>query len=421
MAANIRETGLNDKLRILLSAYACEPEKGSEPGVGWNWTLALARMGHDVTVLTRENNCETITSAAEIRGFENLHFIYYDLPRWARRFKKGGRGVNLYYRLWQIGAYLKVRRSFDARAFDVVQHLTFGTFRHPSFMWRLGVPFVLGPVGGGEATPPLLMQSYPLRGRITDSWRALSTFLAKYDPLVRQCFQHAAVIFCATKETLACVPVAERVKCALYQDFYASEELILREPTANPPTPRFLYVGRQLYWKGIHLALQAFALLRLTHPDATLTIHGRGPDRDWLHKMAEGLGINDAILWSERNVTEKQLYDLYRKHTAFVFPSMHDACGAVVIEALSQGLPVICLDTGGPGQILPEKCGFKVAVAKRSQTEVVSGLAAAMRQFADNPDLHAKMSPLALMTAREITWDKVVSRAYQHVLDALHG
>jgi len=412
---------MSEKLRIFLSAYACEPEKGSEQGVGWNWALALARQGHDVTVLTRENNSETIASSAEIRGFDNLHFIYYDLPRWVRRLKKGGRGLHLYYRLWQIGAYLEVRRRFDAHSFDVVQHLTFGTFRHPSFMGRLGVPFVFGPVGGGEATPPLLMRSYPLRGRVTDSARALSTFFAKYDPLVRQCFRHAAVIFCATKETLACVPATERRKCALYQDFYASKDLILKEPTANPPTPRFLYVGRLLYWKGVHLALQAFAQVRQTHPESTLTIHGRGPERDWLHKMAERLGIEEAVHWSERNVSEEQLYDLYRKHTAFVFPSMHDACGAVVIEALSQGLPVICLDTGGPGQILPEGCGFKVAVAQRSQAEVVSGLADAMRQFAANPDLHAKMSPRVLQATRQITWDKVISRAYQHIQDTLHG
>jgi glycosyltransferase involved in cell wall biosynthesis len=265
------------------------------------------------------------------------------------------------------------------------------------------------------------MRSYPLRGRVVDSFRALSTLVSKYDPLVRQCFRHAAVIFCATEETLAFVPMAERKKCAFSQHTSATEKMILREPSANPPTPRFLYVGRLLYWKGIHLALQAFAQMRRTHPESTLTIHGRGPEREWLHEMAERLGVADAVNWSERGVTEKQLLDLYREHTAFIFPSMHDSCGAVVMEALAQGLPVICLNTGGPGQILPDKCGFKVAVAKRSQAEVVNDLAAAMRQFAENPDLRAEMSPLALEAAREITWDNVASRAYQHVHETLRN
>jgi glycosyltransferase involved in cell wall biosynthesis len=406
-------------MKVLLSAYACEPVKGSEPGVGWNWALTLAGAGHEVTVLTRENNRAVIASAVEPREFANLSFVYYDLPRWARWWKKGGRGVYLYYLLWQFGAYRKIRRTFGPHAFDLVQHITFGSFRYPSFMWRLGIPLIFGPAGGGETTPRLLMQSYPLRGRIADSLRALSTFLTKYDPLVQLCLRHAAVIFCATKETLACVPKSERSKCAFSQSACSTENLIQHEPSANPSTPRFLYVGRLLYWKGIHLALQAFAQVLQRHPESVLTIHGRGPERQWLHEMAERLGVAGAVNWSERNVTEEQLRDLYREHTSFIFPSMHDSCGAVVMEALAQGLPVICLDTGGPGQILPNQCGFKIEVAKRSQAEVVSDLASTMLQFAENPDLRKEMSPLALRAAREITWDDVVSRAYRHIHETL--
>jgi glycosyltransferase involved in cell wall biosynthesis len=263
------------------------------------------------------------------------------------------------------------------------------------------------------------MRSYPLRGKIADSLRALSTFLTKFDPMVQLCLRHAAVIFCATKETLACVPMSEQSKCAFSQHTSATEKLIQHEPPANPPTPRFLYVGRLLYWKGIHLALQAFAQVFQRHPESVLTIHGRGPERQWLHEMAERLGVAGAVNWSERNVTEEQLLNLYREHTAFIFPSMHDSCGAVIIEALAQGLPVICLDTGGPGQILPNQCGFKIAVAQRGQAEVVSDLASAMLQFAENPDLRKEMSSLALTAAREITWDHVVSRAYRHIQETL--
>jgi glycosyltransferase involved in cell wall biosynthesis len=140
-----------------------------------------------------------------------------------------------------------------------------------------------------------------------------------------------------------------------------------------------------------------------------------------LHKIADRLGVTDAVNWSERNVTEKQLFNLYREHTAFIFPSMHDSCGAVVMEAIGQGLPVICLDTGGPGHILPDECGFKITVTKRRQEKVVSDLAAAMQQFAENPELRSRMSPLALKAAREITWDKAITRAYQHVQDTLRN
>lgn len=66
------------KLNILLSAYACEPNKGSEPGIGWNWAIEIAKRGHVVTVLTRGNNKSVITKETDLP--QNLSFIYYDLP-----------------------------------------------------------------------------------------------------------------------------------------------------------------------------------------------------------------------------------------------------------------------------------------------------------------------------------------------------
>ena len=97
------------KLRILISAYACEPRKGSEPGIGWQWALAHAAAGHEVWVLTRANNRAAIEDALQHHPSPGLHFVYHDLPRWMRWWKRGGRGVRLYYLLWQWGAYRLAR------------------------------------------------------------------------------------------------------------------------------------------------------------------------------------------------------------------------------------------------------------------------------------------------------------------------
>lgn len=108
-------------LKILLSAYACEPGKGSEPGVGWNWALSLARRGHQVWVLTRSNNRAAIEQAvAEGKQPElvKLNWLYYDVPKWASWWKKGGRGVHLYYFLWQWGAYLFAKKIHQSVVFE---------------------------------------------------------------------------------------------------------------------------------------------------------------------------------------------------------------------------------------------------------------------------------------------------------------
>jgi hypothetical protein len=87
-----------ESLKLLMSAYACEPGKGSEPGVGWRWALEAARLGHEVWTLTRENNRPGIEAALAGLGAglaSRLHFVYYDLPPRLRGWKRNGRGVHL--------------------------------------------------------------------------------------------------------------------------------------------------------------------------------------------------------------------------------------------------------------------------------------------------------------------------------------
>src|SRR5579859_2558519 len=149
-------------MKILLSAYACEPNKGSEPGVGWNWALALARRGYEVHVLTRSNNRKAIENDPKWSR-SLLHFHFYDLPAWGRFWKRWSGGIYLYYLLWQIGVY-KFAKTLHAREkFETVQHITFVSHRQPSFMGRLGIPFIFGPVGGGESMPKQLRKSLPVR------------------------------------------------------------------------------------------------------------------------------------------------------------------------------------------------------------------------------------------------------------------
>ena len=143
---------MNERLHILLSAYACEPDRGSEPGVGWNWVRHLAR-DHDVWVITRSNNRGVIEAVLAHNPLRNAHFIYFDLPRWARFWKRRSFGLRPYYYLWQAGVYFAARRIHRSVRFDLVHHVTFVKYWMPSFLAALPVPFVWGPVGGGESAP----------------------------------------------------------------------------------------------------------------------------------------------------------------------------------------------------------------------------------------------------------------------------
>ena len=150
-------------MKILLSAYACEPNKGSEPGLGWNWAREIAR-NHEAWVLTRANNRPSIEDTLRKGSIPSLHFVYYDLPDGVKSWKKGQRGVHLYYLLWQWGAYRTAKKVHKQVRFDLVHHITFVSVRQPSFMGLLGIPFIFGPVAGGERAPWRLRIGYGLKG-----------------------------------------------------------------------------------------------------------------------------------------------------------------------------------------------------------------------------------------------------------------
>jgi len=408
-----KQAGMRRKLCILLSAYACEPNQGSEPGIGWHWATRLARAGHNVRVLTRANNRATIESALAASPVPNLSFAYYDLPVWMRRWKNhAGLWARLYYLLWQCGAYGVARRLCREVRFDVVHHITFGVFRHPSFLAFLGRPFVFGPVGGGETAPHELRKTFPLRGYLIDLMRDLANWIVRVDPLMAAVFRRSAATLCKTRETLRSIPSRFRGRCVVQVELGTDERPV---PSARKADEdgifRVLYVGRLIYWKGLHLGLMAFAEFCRRHPSARLTVIGRGPDEAWLHGLADDLGLSHAVSWIPY-LERAAVMQTYLRHDAFLFPSLHDSSGNVVLEALSSGLPVVCLDSGGPAVLVDPSCGFKVRPSEPEQ--VVEDLARSLDALAKNPAMKRAMGRAAANRAHEhFSWTHQVSRMEQ--------
>jgi len=402
-------------MRLLLSAYACEPGSGSEPGVGWNWAIELAALGHEVWVLTRANNRQRIERALDSQaGGRRPHFLYFDLPRWAAWWKRGGRRVQLYYYLWQIGA-LRVARQAHARIqFEAVQHLTFGVFRQPSLMGRLGIPFVLGPVGGGEQTPPGLRSVFPFKDRIVEWLRDLANVIMLRDPLVKDTYTRAAIVLTKTPDTLARIPEAARARARCFLEVGLASHAIAARP-AEPWSGgsfRLLYVGRFVHMKGIALAIRALAHLRQAGRPVTLSMVGGGPLTPHFKRLAASLRVTDQVEWIGWT-KQNELPAIYRAHHAFLFPSLHDSSGNAVLESMAHGLPVICLDVGGPAAVAGAEAAMIVATGSRHESDVVKALAGAVTELMASPSLHAAKSKAALERARSMTWRAVVSRVWQ--------
>jgi glycosyltransferase involved in cell wall biosynthesis len=329
---------------ILVFAYACEPGRGSEPGAGWDWVRLLAGLA-DTCVITRANNADVIEEALpETPERDRLSFEYVDLPRWAMFWKRGQRGVRAYYLLWQFAALAAARRLQTRRRFDVIWHLTLANLWLGSVAPLAGRPFVLGPAGGGAATPIGFLPALGARGAAYEVARGAATSAGRYlNPLARLAWQRADLILVQNPESLAWIPRRHRRKAVVFPNALISQGHAVARPSVDRHPRTMLFAGRLLPFKGVSLAIEALARL----PGWRLIICGEGPDEKRIRGLAQRLGVMEGVDfrgWVDR----EDLARIMRNETdVFVFPSLHDQAPLVVAEATAVGLPVVSLDRGG--------------------------------------------------------------------------
>ncbi len=349
--------------------------------MGWHVARALSEFA-DVWVVTRANNRVAIERALETEPSEGLRFVYLDLPDWARWWKRGNRGVQLYYYLWQAMAFVRARALHREQVFDVAHHVTFAKYWAPSFLAGIGIPYIWGPVGGGESTPEPFIAAMSARGRIYERARVAARRLAELDPWVRRTARLSSIAFATGPETaarlhaLGATDVRERTQVGL-----SAEELAR---LSRPPSQkrvgdgvRFVSVGRMIALKGFDLGIRAFA--RSAPANADYWLIGEGPERVRLVRLAAELGVEGRVHflgWLSREET----FDRLTKCDALIHPSLHDTGGLACLESMAAGKPVICLALGGPGLMVTPETGRAVPAVGPAQA--VDDLADAMRELA---------------------------------------
>jgi glycosyltransferase involved in cell wall biosynthesis len=340
-----------------------------------------------------------------------LRFAYVDLPPWAAFWKRGRRGIHLYYLLWQWRAARAARALHRERPFDRVHHVTFVSVRQPCFLGGLGAPFVFGPVSGGESIPWRLRGGRGLGAFMAELARDAANLLVRVDPLMASTFHAAERIVVTSASTRALVPARFRAKTGLSLAIGIDAEDWARvaPPRAPDGTLRLLFVGRLVGFKALDLALEALA--RAADPALRLTVVGDGPIGARWRARAAALGLDTIMTWQPWR-PRADLPALYAVHDALLFPSLRDSGGLVVLEALASGLPVVALDLGGPGLVLDETCGIRVAAQGRGRAAVVADLAGAVVRLANDPGLLRRLALAAPARARAFSWRALAGALY---------
>ncbi len=394
-------------LTVLLSAFACLPGRGSEPGKAWACANTLAR-DHTVWVLTRGQNRLEIEASLAQHPVANLKFVYVQLPAWMLALQRNKEFSQITYYLWQIAAFLRARRLLRHVDFDIAHHVTFSKYWVPSFLVFLPVPLIWGPVGGGESTPRGFWGGFSLRGKVYEVLRTLARWLGERDPFLKLTARRSALVLATSEESRRRLAQLRPARLEIYPAIGLMAEDIdqLRATGLRDAGPlRFLSIGRLLHWKGFHLGLQAFAEADLA--GAEYWIIGDGAELGRLKLLAERLGIAERVVFLG-HLSRDQTLQRLAECDVLVHPSLHESGGLTCLEAMAARRPVLCLDLGGPALQVSDDTGIRVGAHDPGQA--VAGLAAGMAKLAGDPELRHRIGEAGTdRVARHYVWDHKVA------------
>lgn len=394
-------------LHVLLSAYACAPNRGSEPGLGWNTMVALSQQCR-LTVVTQGRNRPVIEAWLAENPLPNVTFRYVYLPRWVFRLRPKKACAYLLYSVWQWRMLETAREVLASDPYDLVHHLTFASLHMPMFSHHLPVPLIYGPAGGGEMAPMRFWGGGGKRGLLHETLRWARMHTLRFDPLVRSMYGGTARLLTTTPESAAIVPARFRPRARVLPSVAVHPPKHLQRIPAENATFRVYTAGRLLHWKRVDLAIRAFARLLQTHPNASFDIVGYGPQWQRLQALTQRLGVDAQVNfwgWQEHDT----VLQLLAEADVFLAPSLHDSGGMAVLEAMAAGVPPIVLATGGPAIMVDDSSGVRVPLTTPRQ--VVHDLTAALAELAREPDRREALARGARRRASELfTWDQHAER-----------
>lgn len=387
----------------MMSAYAIAPGFGSERGVGWRRALVAARE-FDTWVLCRNRDFRGhIEPWIEKNGpIPGLSFYPIALRPFERRLERISELNFFVCRLWQRRAYLAAIELHRKIRFDAIHHATWNGYREPGYLWRLDAAFVWGPVGGTQDYPWRFLALAGFEGAFREGLRSLvNQAELRFGRRIRRVARRSDVIMAANTHGVGAFERWLGVTPHRVPEIGVDEVSSSRadsKPRARPL--RILWSGVLVHRKALHLLLMALGELGGKVP-FELKILGDGPLRARWQSLARRCGVNDRCLWCgllpfERAVAENRWADV------LAFTSMRDTSGTVVLEALAHGVPTICFDQFGAGDIVTNDCGIKIPVT--NPTEGITALAEAIKRLARDPGLLQSLSEGAIKRAREYLW-----------------
>jgi glycosyltransferase involved in cell wall biosynthesis len=408
-------------MNILINAYACAPNWGSEQGMAWHWITELAKM-HNLYVITEGEWKKEIEEAVALLDVkDNIHFYYNPVSDKIRSmcWNQGDWRFYWYYRKWQKKTLTIARQICSEHRIDIIHQLNMIGFREPGYLWNIyDTHYIWGPVGGMEIVPLSYLSGMPLSKKTKYIVKNMLNHLQiRYSTRVCKAIHRADIVIAATQGTYNSFVKLHHIKPVYMNEAGCT---ILEQHTAhnfNKDQLDILWVGRFLDTKKLDIAIRTIAKVK----DLPVFLHivGNGSDTEnaMYQQMADKMGISNNIKWYGK-LANKKVQEMMNQMDLFLFTSVLEGTPHVVLEAITNCLPILCIDTCGQGQLVNEAIGWKVPLTNPQQNS--TDFAAILRRIIINRDEIKQKSDNCKQRQRKLSWENklvTMNKIYQQLQD----
>lgn len=392
------------QLSILINAYACSPNMGSEPGMAWNWCVNLAKYCelHIITEGEFRDKIEAILPT--LSQGKNMHFYYNPVPEEIRKmcWNQGDWRFYKYYKEWQWKTYLIAKDICQKTQIDILHQLNMIGFREPGYLWKIpDIPFIWGPVDAKESFPMAYLEGANLKTKL---------FMQLKNAITKWQLQHAKRVHMAVKRASYVISASSNSQQA-FKKYFQIESPLLNEtgcyiqerPIIDKSKKEYLdvlWVGKLDFRKQLGLALRSIA--KTKNPHIKLHIVGGGNSLPY-QALAKELGIETQCKWHGA-VSHEEVQRIMQESDVFFFTSVAEGTPHVVLEAIGNNLPIVCFNTCGQGDSVNEKVGRKIELSNPNLS--IHEFATVLNDLEGNRTLLKKMSENCNERQHELSWEK---------------
>ncbi|WP_158847888.1 glycosyltransferase [Algibacter sp. L1A34] len=390
-------------ISVLINAYACAPNMGSEPGMAWNWVINLAKYCKVIVITEGEWQKEIEAAVKELPQGTNLTFHYNPVSVEIRKmcWNQGDWRFYKHYKKWQFKTYQIAQEILKTNKIDVLHQLNMIGFREPGYLWKItNVPLIWGPVDAKQKFPVAYLNGADLKTKLFINLKNRITYLQlKHSKRLRIAVKNASVVVSASTNSQTSFNRFFGINSPLLNETgcYIQEHKIVDK--TNKKNLDLLWVGKLDFRKQLPIAIQT--LKEINNEDIVLHIVGGGDDLAY-KSLAKSIGIENQCKWYGL-IKHSEVQQLMQKCDLFFFTSVAEGTPHVVLESISNNLPVLCFNTCGQGDSINENVGIKIELSNPEQSSI--HFAKKIKDLFNNREKLELLSNNCKQRQIELSWD----------------